>query len=63
MTKEDYAENEAELLSKKEQRQVEKTIKAGMDARKRLKNYLDEINTKRDSNLNLLKKLKAEEIT
>jgi len=45
-------------LSKKEQRQVEKTIKVGIDARGKLKNYLDEINTKRDSNLILLKKLK-----
>ncbi len=47
-------------LSKEEQQRIEKTIKAGMDAGKRLKNYSDEINTKRDNNLILLKKLKAE---
>jgi len=47
-------------LSKEEQRQIEKTIEAGMDARRRLKNYSEEINTKRDRNLALLKKLKAE---
>jgi len=58
---EDYVENEAELLSKKEQRQVEKTIKTGMDARRRLKNYSKEIRAKRDKNLALLKKLKAED--
>jgi len=61
MTKENYAKNEAELLSKKEQRQIEKTIKAGMDARRRLKNYSKEIRAKRDKNLALLKKLKAED--
>jgi len=45
-------------LSKKEQRQIEKTIKAGRDARRKLKNYSEEIRTKRDKNLALLKKLK-----
>jgi len=54
----DYAKNEAELLSKKEQQQIEKTIKAGRDARRRLKNYSKEIRAKRDKNLALLKKLK-----
>jgi len=57
----DYAKNEVELLSKKEQRQVEKTIKAGRDTRRRLKNYSKEIRAKRDRNLALLKKLKAED--
>ena len=57
----DYAKNEAELLSKKEQRQIEKTIKAGMDARRQLKNYSKEIRAKCDKNLALLKKLKAED--
>ena len=47
-------------LSKEEQQQIEKTIKAGTDAGRRLKNYSEEINTKRDRNLALLKKLKAE---
>ncbi len=37
MTKEDYAENEAELLSKKEQRQIEKTIEAASAVFKSLK--------------------------
>jgi len=50
-------------LSKKEQRQVEKTIKAGINAKRRLKNYSKEINAKRNSNLILLKKLRRGKTT
>ena len=45
-------------FSKEEQRQIEKTVRAGMDARRRLRNYSKEIRAKRDRNLALLKKLK-----
>jgi len=51
-------EENIQQLRAEEQQQIEKTIKAGTDARKRLKNYSEEIRAKRDKNLALLKKLK-----
>lgn len=47
-------------LSKKEQEQLRKTIKMGMEADKRLRDYSDKISSERDNSLYLLKQLREE---